>query len=295
MNKIIDQRIINLYDRFTHGGMSRRDFIDRLAALTGSSAAATALLPALANDYAQAAIVAEDDPRLVSERITYESPAGKIGAYLTRGKIKGRRPAVIVIHENRGLNPHIMDVARRLALEGFLVLAPDLLSVSGGTPPSEDAAREQHQKTDQMKMFTAAVAAVGTIKSYPESTGNVGAVGFCFGGSMVNRIAVGSADLKAGVAYYGGQPAASDVPSIKAALVLHYAGLDERINAGIAAYEAALKEHKKRYTIYMYEGAQHSFNNDTSGPRYNKEAAELAWSRTVAFLKQELGAPPKVN
>jgi carboxymethylenebutenolidase len=295
MNKIIDQRIINLYDRFTHGGMSRRDFLDRLAALTGSTAAATALLPVLANDYAQAAIVAEDDPRLVSERVAYDSQAGKISGYLTRGKAKGKRPAVIAIHENRGLNPHIMDVARRLALEGFLVLAPDLLSVSGGTPPSDDAARDQHAKTDQKKMFSAAVAAIGFIKDHPESSGKVGAVGFCFGGGMVNRMAVASPDLKAAVAYYGSQPAASDVSSIKAALVLHYAGLDERINAGIAAYEAALKENKKRYTIYMYEGANHSFNNDTGGARYDKAAADLAWSRTIAFFRQELGAPPKAN
>ena len=295
MNQIIDQRIINLYDRFTHGGISRRDFLDRLAALTGSTAAATALLPALTNDYAQATIVAHDDPRLMSERVTYDSQAGKISGYLTRGKNKGKRPAVIAIHENRGLNPHIMDVARRLALEGFLVLAPDLLSVSGGTPPSEDAAREQHQKTDQKKMFTGAVAAIGFMKSHPESTGNVGAVGFCFGGGMVNRVAVASPDLKAGVAYYGSQPAASDVPSIKAALVLHYAGLDERINAGIAAYEAALKENKKRYTIYMYPNVNHAFNNDIAGPRYDKAAADLAWSRTIALFKQELGTPPKAS
>lgn len=294
MNQIVDQRIINLYDRFTHGGMSRRDFLDRLTVLTGSSAIATALLPVLANDYAQAATVAENDPRLLSERITYDSPAGKIGGYLTRGKTKGKRPAVIVIHENRGLNPHIQDIARRVALEGFLALAPDLLSVSGGTPPSDDAARDQHARTDQKKMFSAAVAAIGFTKSHAESTGNVGTVGFCFGGGMVNRMAVASPDLKAGVAYYGAQPAASDVPSIKAALLLHYAGLDERIDAGIPAYEAALKDNKKRYTIYTYPNVNHGFNNDTGGPRYDKAAADLAWSRTIAFLKQELGTPPKV-
>jgi carboxymethylenebutenolidase len=295
MNQIFDQRIVNLYDRFTHGGMSRRDFLDQLATLTGSTAAATALLPVLANDYAQAAIVPEDDPRLASERITYDSQAGKISAYLTRSKNKAKRPAVIVIHENRGLNPHITDVARRVALEGFLVLAPDLLSVSGGTPPSEDAARDQHSKTDQKKMFAAATAAVGVMKAHPESTGAVGAVGFCFGGGMVNRVAVASPELKAGVAYYGSQPATSDVPSIKAALVLHYAALDERINAGIAAYEAALKENKKRYTIYMYPNVNHAFNNDTAGPRYDKATADLAWSRTIAFFKQELGTPPKAS
>ncbi|HVV81012.1 MAG TPA: dienelactone hydrolase family protein [Pseudolabrys sp.] len=291
----MDQQIINLYDRFTHGGMNRRDFLDRLAGLTGSTAAATALLPVLANDYARAATVAENDPRLVSERVTYDSPAGKISAYLTRGKNKGKRPAVIVIHENRGLNPHIMDVARRVALEGFLTLAPDLLSVSGGTPPTDDAARDLHAKSDQKKMYAAALAAIGFIKGHVESNGKVGAVGFCFGGGMVNRMAVGSPDLKAGVAYYGAQPAASDVPSVKAALLLHYAGLDERIDAGIPAYEAALKENKKRYTIYMYPNVNHGFNNDTGGPRYDKAAADLAWSRTIAFFKQELGEPPKAG
>lgn len=291
----MNQQIIDLYDRYTHGGIDRRDFMDRLAAVTGSTAAATALLPVLANDYARAATVDENDPRLASERVTYDSPAGKISGYLTRGKAKGKRPAVIVIHENRGLNPHITDVARRVALEGFLVLAPDLLSVSGGTPPSDDAARDLHAKTDQKKMFVAAVAAIGFIKSHAESNGNVGAVGFCFGGGIINRMAVASPDLKAAVAYYGAQPAASDVPSIKAALLLHYAGLDERIDAGISAYEAALKENKKRYTIYVYPHVNHGFNNDTAGPRYDEAAADLAWSRTVAFLKQELGPPPKAS
>jgi carboxymethylenebutenolidase len=288
MEADMDQRIIDLYDSFTHGGLNRRDFIDRLAAMTGSTAAATALLPVLANDYARAATVAENDPHLVSERVTYDSPAGKIGGYLTRGKTKDKRPAVIVIHENRGLNPHIEDVARRIALEGFLALAPDLLSVSGGTPPNDDAARDQHARTDQKKMLAAAVAAVGFIESHPESNGKVGAVGFCFGGGIVNRMAVASPDLKAAVAYYGAQPAASDVPSIKAALLLHYAGLDQRIDAGIPAYEAALKANNKRYTVYMYADANHGFNNDTAGPRYDKAAADLAWSRTIAFLKQEL-------
>jgi carboxymethylenebutenolidase len=295
MDGDMDQRIIDLYDRFTHGGINRRDFLDRLAGLTGSTAAAAALLPVLANDYARAATVAEHDPRLASERVTYDSPAGKIGAYLSRAKAKARRPAVIVIHENRGLNPHIMDVARRLALEGFLTLAPDLLSVSGGTPSTDDAAREQHARTDQKKMLSAAVAAIGLVAHHPESNGKVGAVGFCFGGGIVNRMAVASPGLMAAVAYYGAQPAASDVPSIKAALLLHYAGLDQRIDAGILAYEAALKANNKRYTIYMYPGVNHGFNNDTAGPRYDKAAAELAWSRTIAFLKQELGAPSKAG
>jgi len=289
----MDQRIINLYDSFTHGHISRRIFLDRLAALTGSAAAAAAMLPLLKNDYAQAAIVADNDPRLTMERISYESPKGKINGYLVRPKAKGKRPVTIVIHENRGLNPHIEDVARRLALEGFLAFAPDLLSISGGTPPNEDQARELHTKTDVKDMTAAAAAAVPFMVSYAESNGNVGMVGFCFGGGVVNRVAVERPDLKAGVAYYGIQPAADQVPAIRAALLLHYAGLDERINAGIAAYEQALKANGKRYTIYVYDGVNHAFNNDTGGTRYNKEAADLAWGRTVAFFKEQLGVPPR--
>ena len=178
----MDQRIINLYDNFTHGGMNRRDFIDRLAKLAGSTAAATALLPLLQNDYAQAAVVAENDMRLVTERVSYDSPKGKINGYLARPKSKGKRPVVIVIHENRGLNPHLEDVARRFAVEGFLALAPDLLSVNGGTPQNEDAARDLHQETQREDMIAAAVAAIPFMQKHAESTGKVGAVGFCFGG-----------------------------------------------------------------------------------------------------------------
>lgn len=290
----MDQRIINLYDRFTHGGMSRRDFLDQLAGLTGSAAAAAALLPLLGNDYARAALVPENDARLGVERFSYSSSAGPVNGYLARGKARGKRPAIIVIHENRGLNPHIQDVARRLALEGFLAMAPDLLSVSGGTPGDDDKAREQHQRTDQKQMTAAALAAIPVMRDHPESTGKVGAVGFCFGGTMVNRLAVASSDLKAAVPYYGTQPSAAEVPSISAPLLLHYAGIDDRVNAGIAAYETALKANNKRYAIHIYEGAQHGFNNDTSS-RYDKAAAELAWSRTVAFFKQQLGEPPKAS
>jgi carboxymethylenebutenolidase len=289
----MDQRIINLYDSFTHGHITRRIFLDRLAALTGSTAAAAAMLPLLKNDYAQAAIVADNDPRLAVERISYDAPKGKINGYLVHPKAKGKRPVTIVIHENRGLNPHIEDVARRLALEGFLAFAPDLLSISGGTPPNEDQARELHTKTDQKDMNAAAAAAVPFMVSHAESNGNVGAVGFCFGGGVVNRLAVERPDLKAGVAYYGIQPPADQVPAIRAALLLHYAGLDERINAGIAAYEQALKANGKRYTIYAYDGVNHAFNNDTGGARYNKEAADLAWGRTIAFFKEQLGVPPR--
>jgi len=289
----MDQRIINLYDRFTHGGLSRRDFLDRLAELAGSAAAAVTLLPLLQNDYAQAAIVADSDARLTTERMSYDSPKGKISGYLARGKAKGKRPVVLVIHENRGLNPHLEDVARRFAVEGFLAYAADLLSLVGGTPPNEDAARDLHPKMNQDDAVTALVAAVTFLKKHPESTGKVGAVGFCFGGTMVNRLAVSSPELDAGVAYYGGQPPAAQVPNIKAALLLHYAGNDERINAGIAAYEAALKANNKKYNLFMYPGAQHAFNNDTGAARYNKEAADLAWGRTLAFFKEQLGAPPR--
>src|SRR5262245_21014998 len=289
----MDQRIINLYDSFTHGHITRRVFLDRLAALTGSTAAAAAMLPLLKNDYAQAAIVPDNDARLAIERISYDAPKGKINGYLVRPKAKGKRPVTIVIHENRGLNPHIEDVARRLALEGFLAFAPDLLSISGGTPPNEDQARELHTKTDQKDMNAAAAAAVPFMVSHAESNGNVGAVGFCFGGGVVNRLAVERPDLKAGVAYYGIQPAADQVPAIRAALLLHYAGLDERINAGIAAYEQALKANGKRYTIYVYDGGNHAFTHATGRPRYHTEPAALAGGRTIAFFKEQLGVPPR--
>ncbi len=289
----MDQRIINLYDQFTHGGMNRRDFLDRLTGLAGSAAAGAALLPLLQNNYAQAAIVAADDGRLVSERVSYDSPHGKINGYLVRAKAKGKRPAIVVIHENRGLNPHIEDVARRLALEGFLALSPDLLSLVGGTPPSEDAARDLHTKMNREEAIAASVAAVSYLGKHEEATGKVGAVGFCFGGGVVNRMATDSPDLTAGVAYYGTQPPADKVPAIKAALMLHYAETDDNINKGIAAYETALKANNKKFTINSYPGTQHAFNNDTGAARYNKPAADLAWERTIGFFKEQLGTPPR--
>jgi carboxymethylenebutenolidase len=288
----MDQRIIDLYDSFTHGGINRRQFLDRLGELAGSSAAAVALLPLLQNDYARAAIVPPDDPRLAIDTVTYDAQGTRINGYLARLQAKGKRPAVIVIHENRGRNPHIEDITRRLALEGFLALAPDLLSVAGGTPADDDQARDLHTKADKSAMLNAAVAAIPFIKGHAESTGKVGAVGFCYGGGVVNSMAVASTDLAAGVAYYGAQPAAEQVPSIKAALLLHYGGLDQRINAGIPAYEAALKANNKRFEIHIYPDVNHAFNNDT-GNRYDKPAADLAWSRTIAFFKENLGAPGK--
>ena len=288
----MDQRIIDLYDSFTHGGMNRRQFLDRLADVAGSSAAALAILPLLQNDYARAAIVPPDDARLAIDTVSYDAPGARINGYLARLKAKGKRPAVIVIHENRGRNPHIEDVARRLALEGFLALSPDLLSVAGGTPADDDQARDLHTKADKGAMLSAALAAIPFIKHHAESTGKVGAVGFCYGGGVVNSMATASADLNAGVAYYGAQPPAEQVKSINAPLLLHYAGLDQRINAGIPAYEAALKAAGKRFTVHVYPDINHAFNNDT-GNRYDKPAADLAWSRSIAFFKDNLGAPVK--
>lgn len=289
----MDQRIINLYDRFTHGGMNRRAFLDRLTELAGSAAAAAALLPLLQNDYAKAAIVPENESRLVSERTAFDSPKGRINGYLTRLKGNAKRPAVLVIHENRGLNPHLEDVARRLALEGFLAYAIDLLSLVGGTPPNEDDARNLHPKMNTDDAVVALVAAVDFLKTFPESTGKVGAVGFCFGGLMVNRLAATSPELDAGVAYYGRQVPASQVPNIRAALLLHYAENDAGVNSGIADYEAALKASNKSFVIFTYAGTQHAFNNDTGAARYNKAAADLAWQRTIAFFREKLGTPPR--
>jgi carboxymethylenebutenolidase len=288
----MDQRIIDLYDSFTHGGMNRRQFLDRLGELAGSSAAAVALLPMLQNDYARAAIVPPDDARLAIDTVSYDAQGTRINGYLARLKTKGKRPAVIVIHENRGLNPHIQDIARRLALEGFLAYAVDMLSPQGDTPADEDKARDMFTNLNLDVTAKQLAGAVPFLASHAESTGNVGAVGFCWGGGMVNRIAVLSPDLKAGVAYYGAQPPAEQVAAIRAPLLLHYAGLDSRINAGIPAYEAALKAAGKRFTVYVYPDVNHAFNNDT-GNRYDKPAADLAWSRTIAFFKDNLGAPGK--
>ena len=289
----MDQRIIDLYDSFTHGFINRRDFMDRLGILAGSTAAATAILPLLQNDYALAQIVPENDGRLVAETVSYDAPGGKVSGYLVRLKEKGKRPAVIVIHENRGLNPHIKDVARRLALEGFLVYAVDFLSTSGGTPTDEDKGRDMIGKLNLDETEKQAAAAVTFIEKHAESTGKAGAVGFCWGGAMINRLAAASPDLDAGVAYYGRQIATDRVPGIKAPLLLQYAEKDDGVNAGIAAYEAALKANNKKYTLHTYPGTQHAFNNDAGGARYNKEQAEIAWGRTVAFFKEHLGNPPK--
>jgi carboxymethylenebutenolidase len=284
----MDQRIIDLYDEYTHAPLDRRVFMARLAQLTGSTAAAMALVSLLEANQARAALVAADDQRLETGRITYPGGTGDIKAYTARPKGAAKLPAVIVIHENRGLNPHIEDVARRMALEGFLALAPDLLSPLGGTPTNEDTAREMIGKLDGKQTVQNLISAVAFLEKHAQSNGKVGAVGFCWGGGMVGELAVNAPALDAGVVYYGRQPKAAEVEKIKAPLLLHYAGQDARINEGIAAFEEALKKSKKPYTLYMYEGAQHAFNNDTSEARYNKAAAEQAWSRTVAFFKEHL-------
>ncbi len=284
----MDQKLIDLYDDYTHGGMGRRDFLDRLAHLAGGTAAALALMPFLENNYALAQTIAADDARLTTGRVEYDAGGSKITGYLARPKGGQKHPAVIVIHENRGLNPHIEDVARRLAVEGFLALAPDLLSPLGGTPPDPDKAVELIGKLDAAETIARLAATVPFLAKHAESTGRVGVVGFCWGGGMANRLAAAGTGLGAGVPYYGTQLPAADVPKISAPLLLHYASLDQRINAGIADYETALKANNKTYELHMYEGANHAFNNDTNAARYNKEAATLAWSRTVSFLKKYL-------
>jgi carboxymethylenebutenolidase len=284
----MDQRIIDLYDNYTHGGISRRAFLDRLAAIAGSVAGATALLPILQNNYAQAQTVPDNDPRITSETVDIPGVPGLKG-YLVKPKAGGDKlPTVIVIHENRGLNPHIKDVTRRMATEGFVALGLDYLSPLGGTPADDDKARDMFSQLKQPDVIASGKAAVAYLKSRSDGNGKVGAVGFCWGGGAVNNLAVAEPNLSAGVAYYGGQPKAEDVPKIQAALLLHYAGLDERINAGIPAYEAALKQAGKTYEIHVYEGVNHAFNNNTSEARYDKNAADTAWKRTVEFLKKNL-------
>ena len=284
----MDQRIIDLYDDFTHGGMNRRAFLDRLAALAGSTAAATTLLTVLQNNYAQAQTIPENDPRITAETVDIPGAQGLKG-YLVKPKdAAGKLPTVIVIHENRGLNPHIKDVTRRMAAEGFIALGLDYLSPMGGTPADEDKGRDMIGQLKGPDMIAYGKAAVAYLKTRPDSNGKVGAIGFCWGGGAVNTLAVNEPNLNAGVAYYGGQPKAEDVPKINAAMMMHYGSLDERINAGIPAYEGALKQAGKTYEIYVYEGANHAFNNDTNAARYDKEAAEAAWKRTVGFLKKNL-------
>jgi carboxymethylenebutenolidase len=266
----MDQKIIDLYDEYTHELFDRREFLRRSSALAGGTAAAYTLLSLLGEKIAQAEIVPKDEPRLLAEYIKYPGTTGDIRAYLARPKGKEKHPGVLVIHENRGLVPHIEDVARRVALEGFLAVAPDALTPLGGTPEDQEKAPTLIQKLDGASTLQNYLAAIKFLKTHPVSTGKVGVVGFCWGGGMANQLAVNSSDLSAVVPYYGRQPVPEDVPKIKASLLIHYAGIDEWINGGIPAFEEALKKASVDYKIYMYEGAQHAFNNDTNPARYNK-------------------------
>lgn len=284
----MDQRIINLFDEYTHKPLRREEFIKRLISLTGSAVAATTALSLLEVNYAHAETILPQDDRLITEYITYKVEGGLMRAYLARPKLEGKYPAVMIIHENRGLNPHIEDVARRAALEGFIAIAPDALSLLGGTPPDGDKAREQFQQLEMPKTIAQFAAAFDYIKTRKDSTGKFGCLGFCWGGAMANSLAVSVSDLLVAIPFYGRQPAAEDVPKIKATLMLHYAEQDERVNAGIAAYEEALKKANIKYQLFMYEGAQHAFHNDTAPTRYNETAAKLAWSRSMALLHEKL-------
>ncbi len=282
----MDQRIINLYDEYTHKPLSRQEFIKRLTLLSGSTAAAMALLPLLENNYVYAAKTNEDD--LFIERIKYPGAEGDMDAYVARPKEEKKYAAVVVIHENRRLNAHIEDVTRRAAKAGYLAIAPNALSPLGGTPANEDEAREKFTKLDQAKTQTSFIKVFDYLPARKDYNGHAGCVGFCWGGGMVNALAVNVPALKAAVAFYGRQPDAADVPKIKAAVQLHYGALDDRINAGIPAYEEALKKAGTKYELYMYEGANHAFHNDTAPTRYNEAAAKLAWQRTLDFFARYL-------
>jgi len=282
----MDQRIINLYDEYTHKPLGRKEFLHRLALLTGSSASALAILPLLEVNYSNAGVTVAQD--LFTERVKYPGSKSPMDAYVARPKEEKKYAAVVVIHENRGLNAHIEDVTRRAASAGYLAIAPNALSPLGGTPANEDDARTKFQQLDAGETLQNFIKVFDYLPSRKDCNGKWGCVGFCWGGGMSNDLAVNVPSLKAAVAFYGRQPAAADVPKIKAALQLHYAGLDDRINAGIPPYEETLKKASVAYELYMYEGVNHAFHNDTAPTRYNEAAAKLAWQRTIAFFGKYL-------
>jgi carboxymethylenebutenolidase len=282
----MDQRIINLYDEYTHKPLTRQDFMRRLITLAGSTAAAMSLLPLLEVNYAHASTVREEE--LFTERISYPGVTGDMQAYVARPKQEKKYAAVVVIHENRGLNAHIEDVTRRTANAGYLAIAPNALSPLGGTPENEDEARTKFQQLKPEESLQNFIKVFDYLPRRIDYNGNPGCVGFCWGGGMANSLAVNVPTLKAAVAFYGRQPAPEDVPKIKAAIQLHYGALDERINAGMPAYEEAMKKAGITYEQYIYEGANHAFHNDTAPTRYNETAAKLAWQRTIDFFGKYL-------
>jgi carboxymethylenebutenolidase len=282
----MNQQIINLYDEYTHKPLGRDEFLKKLAVLAGGTAAAMALLPLLEVNQAQAAVTHADD--LFTETISYEGVNGTMQAYLARPVGSGKYAAVVIIHENRGLNAHIEDVARRAAKAGYLAIAPNALAPLGGTPTNDDEARAKFQQLKPDESLQNFLRAFDYLATRPDCNGKFGCVGFCWGGAMANSLAVNLPQLKAAVAFYGRQPAAEDVAKIKAAVQLHYGGLDERVNAGIPAYEAALKENMIPYELYVYEGVNHAFHNDTAPTRYNEAAAKLAWQRSLDFFGKYL-------
>ena len=282
--------LLKLFDRYVHGLTDRRGFLEGAKKFAAGGVGAGALLEALNPRFAEAEQVAKDDPRIVGKFVEYPSPEGygTVKGYLVApAKAQGKLPTVLVVHENRGLNPHIEDIARRLALDNFIAFAPDALAPLGGYPGDEDKARELFPKLDQAKTRKDFILAARVLKALPEGNGKVGVVGFCYGGGVANFLATQLPDLAAAVPFYGAQPPAEDVAKIKAALLIHYAGNDDRINAGWPAYEAALKAAGVKYEAFIYPGAQHGFNNDTT-PRFDAAAAKLAWSRTIDFFNAHL-------
>jgi carboxymethylenebutenolidase len=281
------RKVNELYEEYRNGNVSRREFMKKLALVTGGTAAAVVILPGCNGASARAA--GKEALKVIGEYVTYPGATGDMRAWISIPEGKKKYPGVIVIHENRGLVPHIRDVNNRMAQEGFVALAPDALSPLGGTPEDQDKGREMIGQLDREETVKNFVAAVKYLETHPRSTGKVGCTGFCWGGAMTNQVAVNSPDLDAAAPYYGSVPTPEDVPKIKAKVMAHYAGNDERINAGIPAFEEALKQAGIEYQIFIYEGTMHAFNNDT-GERYNKEAADLAWQRTTDFFRKELGS-----